>query len=58
MSRKYLRIEIEDKGFVVDMSVLDSKDVKLQYGYVEDKVFKSEKQITLKDLKKGGFKLD
>lgn len=60
MGREYLRIEIEEKGFNIDLEYIDSKDIKLRLGLMTEdkKEFKSQKTITLKDLENGGFKIE
>jgi hypothetical protein len=56
--RKYLRIEIEGKGFVVDLNFVKPEEIKLELGYVEGTTFNGKKQITLESLEKQGFKLE
>lgn len=60
MGKEYLRIEIEEKGFNIDLEYIDSKDIKLRLGLMTEdkKEFKSQKTITLKDLENGGFKIE
>lgn len=58
MVREYVRIEIEGKGFNVDLSRCSKKDIKIMLGTVKEKLFKAEKTVTLQDLEDGGFKLD
>lgn len=50
MGRKYLKIKIEGKNMLVDLSVLPMKEVTFSIGTLENKEFKMEKEISLDKL--------
>ena len=53
----FIRIEVEGKGFNVDLDYVSAEEIKLMLGtYENERLFKAQKTITLKDLEKGGFK--